>query len=58
MVADRGRLVVTAPDTRSAKNVRAHIGGEYQGYAVPVRERAKSGIRRVEATVVEPRTRA
>ena len=47
MVNDRGRLIVTAPDSTTANNV-------HQGYAVTVRERATSGIRRVVATVVEP----
>ncbi len=49
VVAGRVRLVVTAPDATSAKNVRAQIDREYQGYAATVRKRAKSGTRRVEA---------
>ncbi len=54
VVNDRGRLVVTAPDAKTAREIQDQVGGEYEGYTVTVRTRATSGIRRVVATVVQP----
>ena len=72
VTANRGLLVVSAPDLKTAKDIQARVGGEYEGYTakdiqarvggeyegyavkVLARERVKSGIPRVVATVVEP----
>ncbi len=43
---------MTALDPTSANDIRARFGGEYEGCALTVRERAKSGILKVDASLV------